>query len=339
MAHDASLTHTHFVVLGGWDFFWNKPIVPETTPQVQRAPLRRTRDLTCFIMPEALEKKFEAAVDVSDANDALPAAPTMIEGMDEEACNLLWWLEGGKDNQYKWWCDKGERWREERINFWWVDKSLDAHKISVLHTHIFNKPLSHLGKLNLSGCAAARGENGDNLALAMLVAALSSACLPDMSHLYFARNKLTDSDGQILVKALASSLPEKLEALTIDNNTLGDGTAKLLSEGSLKKLGWLVIHSNSITDQGALAIANGQWPSLHKLHMQNNLFEDEVLAIATHPPAAALHSSNSTAALQQHTAALTPSLCVCAGGGGVVGVARDQREAIVHHPGRHSRFV
>ena len=87
-------------------------------------------------MPEALEKKFEAAVDVSDANDALPAAPTMIEGMDEEACNLLWWLEGGKDNQYKWWCDKGERWREERINFWWVDKSLDAHKISVLHTHI-----------------------------------------------------------------------------------------------------------------------------------------------------------------------------------------------------------
>ena len=275
-------------------------------------------------MPEALEKKFEAAVDVSDANDALPAAPTMIEGMDEEACNLLWWLEGGKDNQYKWWCDKGERWREERINFWWVDKSLDAHKISVLHTHIFNKPLSHLGKLNLSGCAAARGENGDNLALAMLVAALSSECLPDMSHLYFARNKLTDSDGQILVKALASSLPEKLEALTIDNNTLGDGTAKLLSEGSLKKLGWLVIHSNSITDQGALAIANGQWPSLHKLHMQNNLFEDEVrdclpaaaAALQQHdcyPPCT--HSGTAPPA-QQHsqrhcnnrTAALTPSL-------------------------------
>ena len=76
MAH-ASLTHTHFVVLGGWDFFWNKPIVPETTPQVQRAPLRRTRDLTCFIMPEALEKKFEAAVDVSDGSGASGAPLNM----------------------------------------------------------------------------------------------------------------------------------------------------------------------------------------------------------------------------------------------------------------------
>ena len=107
MAHDASLTETrtHFVVLGIGGII--EFIVPETTPQVRRAPLRRTRDLTCFIMPEALEKKFEAAVDVSDANDALPAAPTMIEGMDEEACNLLWWLEGDKDNQYKWWSTRG----------------------------------------------------------------------------------------------------------------------------------------------------------------------------------------------------------------------------------------
>jgi Ran GTPase-activating protein (RanGAP) involved in mRNA processing and transport len=106
--------------------------------------------------------------------------------------------------------------------------------------------------------------------------------VPKLTSLTLDDNRLSDVDAQILVRALADSgRADGMSKLSLSHNEVGDGTAKLLSEGALPNLEHLHLKNNCIADEGAQALANAQWPKLSRLSLANNAFGDEgVEAIA-----------------------------------------------------------